>query len=231
MRVVARRRGAPSPRSSKTRDGIVGRDGVPEQLARARRPDRRPTRRAGAAPSDATPARTRAPVHAAISAAPRAAPRSSPSGSVPRSNRCDASECRSSRRAVSRTPPRVNDADSSRTSVVLGRDLRRPPAHDAGERHRAVSRSQISRSWSVERALDVVEGRQALARRGRPARRSPDPPGAPGRTRAAAGPARASRSSWRRPPRRSGACRTRSAAPARGAATWPGRTPRITRAR
>ena len=95
-------------------------------------------RRGGTSPSAAMPRDTVPPAHAAMSCAPLAAPSSRASGSEPRSNRCEASVCRSSRRAVRRMPVRVNDADSSSTSVVSSPTSEVGTAHHAGDRDRAL---------------------------------------------------------------------------------------------
>ncbi len=146
--------------------GVWSRDLVAEQRRRAGRTHRHPAaRRRCAVFGDAT--RHRPPAHAAMSCAPLAAPASRASGSVPRSKRCDASVCRSSRRAVRRMPVRVNDADSSSTSTVsLATSDVAPPITPAIATGRSTS--QINRSPSVmtrSTPSRVCRGSPSAARR------------------------------------------------------------------
>jgi hypothetical protein len=135
------------PRTSNTRTAAAVGTSYPSR-AEARDGRIATHRRGGVSPSTAAPRRITPPAQRAIRPAHRAAASSHPSGSTPRSKRCDASVWRSRRRAVSRTPPRVNEALSSRTSEVSAEtsDVCPPitPAIATGR-----SRSQISRSSLV----------------------------------------------------------------------------------
>ena len=152
-----RRRPARSPRSRGA--ASPGRGARPPSVA------------PGPTPRPRTPAATRAPVHSPIKAAQRVAASSTASGSVPRSKRYDASEWRPSRRAVSSTPPRVNDADSSSTSVVVSpTSVDRPPITPAIATGRSTS--QMNRSSGVS---DRSSSSRVVSRSPSPASRTTIP--------------------------------------------------------
>ena len=86
------------------------------------------------------------------------------SRSAPRSNRCDASVCMPSRRAVRRIVTGSHHAASRRTFFVSRVTAVRVP-HDAGEGDRALG-VRDDDVGGLERALDAVERHELLAARG-----------------------------------------------------------------